>query len=173
MFLRRKVMSGIEGIRGLSSANSPAIHKLGDMRGKLEPAKLAEKMQGKLDEQLSSAGVSEETRESLLADLSAEIEGQMSSGSIRDPKAIKETVSGIFEKHGLNAEDFMRKSFPMTGGMGRTIGSGGAGGGQFESLLSLFESLHAESDGETNAGATATEYSNAILDYLFGIDEEA
>jgi hypothetical protein len=166
-------MSGIEGIRGFSSANSPATHRLAAMRGKLEPAKLAEKMQGKLDEQLSSAGVGKETREALLADLSAEIEGQMSSGAMRDPKAMKDTVSGIFAKHGLNAENFMRKGPPMTGVVGRLMGSGGAGGSRFEALQSLFESLQAESDGGTNAAATATEYSNAILDYLFGVDEEA
>jgi hypothetical protein len=133
---------------------------------------MAEKMQGKLDEQLTSAGVGKETREALLADLSAEIEGQMSSGSMRDPKAMKETVRGVFEKHGLNAKDFMPKGPPMMHAMGGPMASGGAGGSQFESLQSLFKSLEAESDGGTNPGATATEYSNAILDYLFGIDEE-
>jgi hypothetical protein len=86
---------------------------------------------------------------------------------------MKDTVSGIFAKHGLNAENYMRKGPLMTGGMGRLMGSGGAGGSRFESLQSLFESLQAESDGRTNAGATAREYSNAVLDCLFGIDEEA
>ena len=177
--LRRKAMSGMEGIRGFSSTNSPLVQKLAAMRGQLEPSKMAEKMQGKLDEKLSSAGVDKETREALLADLSAEIEGQMSSGSMRDPKAMKESVSSIFEKHGLNAKDFMPKRPLMmhardaTGGIGGPLASGGARASQFESLQSLLESFQAESDGGTNAGATATEYSNAILDYLFGIDEEA
>jgi hypothetical protein len=169
----------MEGIRGFSSTNSPPIHKLAAMRGKLEPSKVAEKMQGTLDEQLSSAGVGKETREALLADLSAEIEGQMSSGSMRDPKAMKETVSGIFEKHGLNAKDFMPKrplmmhAMGRPGGMGGSMASGGAGRSQIESLQSLFEKFQAESDGGTNAAAAASEYSNAVLDYLFGIDEEA
>jgi hypothetical protein len=140
---------------------------------------MAEKMQGKLDQQLSSAGVDKETREALLADLSAEIEGQMSSGSMPDPKAMKESVSSIFEKHGLNAKDFMPKRPLMMhardamGGIGGPLASGGARASQFESLQSLLESFQAESDGGTSAAAAASEYSNAVLDYLFGIDEEA
>jgi hypothetical protein len=163
-------MSGMEGIRGISGATSPAIQKLSAMREKLDPSSMAERMQGKLDEQLSSAGVSEETRNALLADLSAQIEGQMSSDSMRDPVAMKEAVTGIFEKHGLNAEDFIPQGPPMIAGK---VGPMGGGGTQFESLQTLLESLQAKDDGGTNAAPTPSEYPSAILDYLFGIDKEA
>jgi hypothetical protein len=140
---------------------------------------MAERMRGKLNEQLSSAGVSEEARAALLVDLSAEFEGQISSGSMQDLKEMKETVSGIFEKHGLNVKDFMLKGPRVMGGMGGpgrmavSVASGGASGNQYELLQSLLDSPRAENEDGANTSANAFEYSNAILDYLFGIDKEA
>jgi hypothetical protein len=89
---------------------------------------------------------------------------------MRDPVAMKETASGIFEKHGLNPEDFMPKGPAMNAGKGVPMGRGGT---QFESLQTLVESLQAKSDRGTNGDSNSSEYPNAILDYLFGIDKEA
>jgi hypothetical protein len=80
-------MSGIENIGGFS-ANVPATEKLPTIR-----TQVTEKIHGKVDEKLKSAGVSEDTREALLADLTQQIEGQMSSGGLPDPKAIRESIS--------------------------------------------------------------------------------
>jgi len=92
---------------------------------------------------------------------------------------MKETVSGVFEKHGLNAEDFMPEGGPPgRGGMRGPRGRGsmgnaqGANGSQMESLQTFLESLQ-EDDGQTDAASASDEFSSQVLDYLFGIDEEA
>ncbi|MBN2021800.1 MAG: hypothetical protein JW809_03320 [Pirellulales bacterium] len=143
-------------------------------------------MEAQLDQALASAGVSEDTRKAIEADLAAAFETQMASGSFPpDPEEMKATIDGIFEKYGLNAEDFMRPPAPPAGyGMGGPpMGGPPMGGGEtastdsteddlLQQLLDYLEKLNANSQGEDTSTQAAT-MSQKILDALFGFDQEA
>ena len=180
-------MSGMGSVGACGGGASAANADMTAMRANMDPSKMAERMQNKLDEKLSDAGVSEETREALHSDLSAAMEAQMSSGARPNPGAMKETIGSIFEGHGLNAADFMPQGPPSMGGMGGMRGMGGmpsmmgassADGGQAESLQSLLESLQEEDDSDDSESlfdtdAIYSDVSQQILDILLGFDEEA
>lgn len=71
-------MSGMGSIGG----NVPPTGELSAIR-----TQITENIHGKVDQKLKSAGVSEETREALLADVTQVIERQMSSGGRPDPQS--------------------------------------------------------------------------------------
>jgi hypothetical protein len=155
------------------------------MRERMQPSGMPEKMQAELDQSLESAGVDLETREALAADLEQAFEEQFASGSPPDPAAMKEIVDGIFEKYGLNAEDFVPQGGPPGGGMG-AMRSGAMGRGQLFGQLdsadtsetSLLETLleyiaERSESGETDTNTTPGDLSQQVLDILFGIDEQA
>jgi len=177
-------MSGMGSVSAYGGGCSSANMHSAATRANMDPSRVTERMRNELDEKLSDAGVSEETREALHADLAAALEAQMSSGARPSPGAMKETVSGIFEEHGLNAADFAPQRPPGMGGMGRKPGMGGmpgmkgassADGGQAESLQSLLESLEEQDDSESlfNTDSIYSDLSQQILDIMLGFDEEA
>jgi hypothetical protein len=134
-------------------------------------------MQGKFDAKLGNAGVSEETRDALHADLSAAFEAQMSSGTRPNPAAMKETISDIFAEHGLNAADFMPQQPPRVYGMGGMMGALDAGGSKAESIQALLKSLQVESDEGSKANLADTnavlmDMSEQVLSIMLGIDTE-
>ena len=180
-------MAGMGSVGACDGGSSAANANMAAIRERMDPSKMAEKMEAKLDESLSSAGVDQATRDAIQTDLKAAFEDQMSSGSRPDPEAIKETVDSVFEKYGLDAEDFMPQGGPPgmggrggmgggRGGMGGMMGTQGAGGSQTESLQTLIETLQEESeedsDSETDTNQVVTDLSEQILDILFGLDEE-
>jgi len=182
-------MSGMGSVGACDGGRSAANANTAAIRERMNPSRMAEKMQAKLDESLSSAGVSQETRDAIQADLKAAFEDQMSSGSKPDPAAMKETISRVFEEYGLDAQDFMPQGGPrgiggkggmggMMRGMGGMTGAQSANGSQTNSFQTLIETLQemsddGDSDGETDTNTTSNELSEQVLDYLFGLDEEA
>ena len=159
-------MSATEGIRGFSATNLPSVQRLPSARASFDKSQVADRIQGRIDSRLSSAGVDGETREALMADLSSEIQQQFSSGRAPNPAAIRETASEVFEQHGLNIDDFSPQR--PSGLSGFAALEGLSAGSRLQSLQSFLDSAPTR-----NAIANPNEISNAVLDFLVGIDEEA
>tara|TARA_R110002096_G_scaffold17299_3_gene60009 strand:- start:325 stop:819 length:495 start_codon:yes stop_codon:yes gene_type:complete len=164
-------MSGMGRVGGFS-ANVPASAKSSTIRTQVTD-KITEKIHGKVDEKLKSAGVSEGTREALLGDVTQVIERQMSSGGLPDPKAMRESIGGIFEKHGLSLPDGLEQGTGKLGFQGGYTGTGAADGSQFDLVQSLIEKLQAESDGINNQHTSADQYADALVSRLLGVDFRA
>ena len=164
-------MSGMGSIGGFN-ANVPTTEKLSAMRTQITE-KVTEKIQGNVDEKLKSAGVSKDTREALLADLTQEIEGQLASGGLPDPKAIRESISGIFEKHGISLPDGMQQGSGRMGLLGGYPGNGAVEGSQFDGIQSLIENLQAANAKSRNNQNSANEYASILLNGFLGFDVEA
>lgn len=164
-------MSGMGSIGGFN-ANVPTTEKLSAMRTQITE-KVTEKIHGNVDEKLKSAGVSEGTREALLADVTQVIERQMSSGGLPDPKAMRESIGGIFEKHGLSLPDGLEQGTGKLGFQGGYVGTGAADGSQFDAVQSLIEKLQAENKGSRNHQTLADQYPQDLLGGLFGVDRSA
>ena len=160
-------MSGIENIGGFS-ANVPPTEKLPTIR-----TQVTEKLHGKVDEKLNSAGVSEDTREALLADVTQVIERQMSSGGLPDPKAMRETIGGIFEKHGISLPDGLQQGSGRMGLLGGYTGNGAVDGSQFDAIQSLIENLQAANAESRDNQNSANEYASILLNGFLGFDVEA
>ena len=117
-------MSGISSISTAAAQYSAASSSVSSIRQQMDPSPMAERMEEELDANLAAAGVSEEVRTAIQSDIQAAMEEQMSSGSKPDREATKETIDAIFDKYGLNAEQFMPQGPPPGGG------PGGPGGGK-------------------------------------------
>ncbi len=174
-------MSGIGNVGSCGGQYSAA--ELAAMRGSMAPPEMAEKMEGVLNDKLSEAGVSEETREAIQTEIKAAFESQVSSGTKSDPEATKEAISGIFEKYGLDAQQFMPQGGPggprgmggPGGGPGGGMGPQKAGGTQTDSLQTLLEQLDelaGEGDDDADTDSILTDLSWQVMDMLFGFDAE-
>jgi hypothetical protein len=96
-------MSGIGSVS--SSTQSLAAEALQALRGQAGNLGSPET---RLDQALQAAGIDEETRTALEGDLKAALDELMASGAFPpDPSTFKQTVDSVFEKYGLNAEDYM------------------------------------------------------------------
>ena len=168
-------MTGTESIGGFS-ANRPATERFSTIRTQPDSSKIGEKItekiHGKVDEKLKSAGVSLETREALLADLTQEIQGQLSSGGQPDPKAMKEKIGGIFEKHGLSMPEGLKQGGGRLGLPGGYTSTGTADGSQFDVVQSLIENLQAESNESRNHHPSANQHAANLLNRLWRVDIE-
>ena len=164
-------MSGMGSIGGFN-ANVPTAEKLSAMRTQMTE-KVTETIQGHVDQKLKSAGVSEDAREALLPDVTQVIERQMSSGGLPDPKALRESIGGIFEKHGLSLPDALAQGTGKLGFPGGYAGTGAADGSQFDAVQSLIEMLQAEDKGSRNHQTLAEQYAHDLLGGLFGVDRRA
>ena len=169
-------MTGTESIGGFS-ANRPATERSSTIRTQPDSSKIGEKItekiHGKVDEKLKSAGVSLETREALLADLTQEIQGQLSSGGQPDPKAMKEKIGGIFEKHGLSLPEGLQGGPARFGSQIGSTGFGTAGSPQFDAIQSLIENLQAAGNESRDNEISANQYASNLLNGLLGFDVEA
>ncbi|MCX7427964.1 MAG: hypothetical protein NTW96_20340 [Planctomycetia bacterium] len=172
-------MSGIWSVG--SSSLSSYLSELAAVRTRSSETDRQAEMEAQLDQSLASAGVSEETREAIEADLAAAFEEQMASGSFPpDPEEMKATIDGIFEKYGLNARDFMR---PPASPAGHDTSARGTSETETEStgsteddllkqLLEYLKEQRANSD-EEDASTQAADMAQQVLDVLFGFDQEA
>jgi len=134
---------------------------------------ITEKIHGKVDEKLESAGVSLETREALLADLTQVIQGQLSSGGQPDPKAMKEKIGGIFEKHGLSLPEGLQRGPASFGSQIGSTGFGTAGSPQFDAIQSFIENLQAAGNESRDNERSANQYARDLLGGHLGLDFEA
>ncbi|MBR9803701.1 hypothetical protein GYB59_19320 [bacterium] len=164
-------MSGMGSIGGVN-AHVSTTEKSSTIRTQVTD-KISEKIHGKVDEKLTSAGVSEKTRDALLADVTQLIEQQMSSGGRPDPKAIRESISGIFEKHGISIPDGLQQGSGRMGLLGGYTGNGAVDGSQFDAIQSLIENLQAASTESRNNQSSANQYARYLLDGHMGLDFEA
>ena len=160
-------MSGIESSGGFR-ANVPATGKLPTIR-----TQVTEKIHGKVDEKLKSAGVSEETRDALLADLTQAIEGQLASGGLPDPNAMRGSISDIFQKHGISLPDGMPPARGRMGLLSGYTGNGTADGPPFDAIQSLIANLQAASNESSDNKESPNDYASSFLNGLWGIDVEA
>lgn len=164
-------MSGIESIGGFS-ANVPATERFSTIRTQITE-KIKGNIDSKIEEKLKSAGVSEDTREALLADVSQVIERQLSSGGRPDPKAIRETIGSIFEKHGLSLPDGLEQGAGRLGLLGEFTSTGAAVSPQFDAIQSLIENLQAASSESRDNQYSAYQYASNLVNGLLRFDAEA
>lgn len=160
-------MSGIESIGGFS-ANVPAIEKLSTARTQLTE-KITGNIQGKLEEKLKSAGVSEDTREALVADVTQVIERQLSLGGRPDPKAVRESIGSMFEKHGLSLPNSLQEG----AGMLQLLDGNTSIGNQSDALQSLIDRLQAVSNESRDNRPSAYQYASTLVQDLLRYDVEA
>ncbi len=167
-------MSGISSVSTAAAQYTSASMSTGPMRGSMDPSQMADRMEQGLDAALTEAGVSEETRTALEADIRAAMEEDMADGTPSDPEAMKETIDGIFAEYGLEAEDYMPQGPPPGGGPPPEGGMGGTESSsttQSEALQSLIETLQsaAEEDG-ADLGSLLDQFSQDAMDIMLGID---
>ncbi len=183
-------MSGISSIGGcfgqgacVNGLDTTSISRLQQQQDALR-----EQMDAKLDEALESAGMDEQTRESLVTDLEQALEAMSSGGSSPpDREEVKQTIEAVFEKYGLGGEDVLGRFRPSGGpppGMGPPPGGGGGPVGQtdtedasqtdlLETLLAQLNGDSDEDDSESEVALTPQEMAERILDTLCGFDHEA
>lgn len=135
--------------------------------------KITEKLHGKVDETLKSAGVSEETRDVLLADVPQLIDQQMSSGGRPDPRAMRESISDIFEKHGLSLPKGSGQVAGKLGFPGGYSGPGAADISQLDAVQSLIKRLQDENNGSDDNKTKPGQYARELVDGYFGVDFSA
>lgn len=126
-----------------------------------------QRVESQLVKSLTEAGVSEETIEAIKSELQTAIEQEMAAGNFPpDPEQMKETVDAIFEKHGLEASDFLGRTSPKSADGHGLPGKGQSGADVKDTLLELLGKQAAD-------GATSDELAQLYLDALTGLDKQA
>ena len=180
-------MSGMSSVSAAGAQYSAASTSASSVRKQMDPSEMADRMEADLNEKLTAAGVSEEVREAIQTDIRAAMESEMSSESRPDPEAMKETIDGIFAEYGMNAEEFMQGpppgggpgGPPPGGGPGGPGGAGGTDGTsdtKADALQELLEELQEsleDEESDTDASTLLDQFSEQVMDLLFGFDEEA
>lgn len=164
-------MSGIESVSSFS-ANTPATGKFSSMRAQISE-KVTEKIHGQVEEKRTSAGVSEETWNALLADVTQVIEQQISSGTRPDPMAMRERIDEVFMKHGLSLPEGLQQRAGGPGFPGRYPGTGSANGSEFDVAQSLVEHLKDGTGGSRDYRTSANQFASNLVDEFIRFDVEA
>lgn len=129
-----------------------------------------QRVETQLVESLTEAGVSEETIEAIKSVLRTAIEQEMAAGNFPpDPDEMKETVDAIFEKHGLEASDFLGRAGVKSGDGAALLGKGQSG----ESGANVQETLLEFLGKQAADGASSEDLAQLYLDALTGLDKQA
>lgn len=154
-----------------------------------------QRMKENLGQALDSANVDSQTKAKIQEDLSAAFEAQMASGQMPNRQQVQDTVTQVLEDNGVDSDAVLQAMQQRQGGgmpgdapgggkPGGMMGMGGPqGGGRPQGMRGggppaggATQSQAEETDDseESDGGIlTAEEFTEQILDELFGIDEEA